>query len=142
MRFRRRARIDLEIVTAHAAVGPFSLPAATLFVLRHGGKEFAVRSIPATRLTNGSYHPFSWSFTGLADGIEMEGQMSAAPGDAIGLTYADTNGETKYCYNSALATCRLRLYGPHFGETELNATRRAMFEILTDARHDAVPLLA
>ena len=132
----------LEIVTAHAAVGPFSLPAATLFVLRHGGKEFAVRSIPATRLTNGSYHPFSWSFTGLADGIEMEGQMSAAPGDAIGLTYADTNGETKYCYNSALATCRLRLYGPHFGEAELNATRRAMFEILTDARHDAVPLLA
>ena len=41
----------------------FSLPAATLFVLRHGGTEFAVRSIPATRLTNGSYHPFSWSFT-------------------------------------------------------------------------------
>ena len=34
---------SLEIVTAHAAVGPFSLPAATLFVLRHGGKEFAVR---------------------------------------------------------------------------------------------------
>ena len=122
--------------------GPFSLPAATLFVLRHGGKEFAVRSVPATRHTNGSYRPFSWSFTGPADGIEMEGQMSAAPGDVIGLTYTDTDGETKYCYNSALATCRLRLYGPHFGEAELNATRRAMFEILTDARHDAVPLLA
>ena len=72
----------------------------------------------------------------------MEGQISAAPGDVIGLTYTDTNGKTKYCYNSALATCRVRLYGPHFGDAELNATRRAMFEILTDARHEAVPLLA
>ena len=36
---------SLEIVTARAAVGPVLLPAATLFVFRHAGQEFAVRSI-------------------------------------------------------------------------------------------------
>ena len=53
---------SLEIVTAHAAVGPISLPAATLFVLRHDGREIAVRSVVATRHTRGEYRPFSWSF--------------------------------------------------------------------------------
>ena len=44
---------SLEIVTAHAAVGPVSLPAATLFVFRHDGREVAVRSVLATRHTRG-----------------------------------------------------------------------------------------
>jgi hypothetical protein len=133
---------SLEIVTAHAAIGPVRLPAATLFVLRHDGRETAVRSISAARVTNGSYHPFSWSFNGLADGVELEGEMSVDPGAVIGLTYTDTNGTSKYCYNSALATCRVRLCGPHIRDAELTATRRAMFEILTDTRNEHVPLLA
>jgi len=32
--------------------------------------------------------------------------------------------------------------GTAFERTELTATRRAMLEILTDTRHDQVPLLA
>jgi hypothetical protein len=50
---------SLEIVTARAAVGPVSLPAVTLFVLRYGAREFAVRSILAARHTRGEYRPFS-----------------------------------------------------------------------------------
>lgn len=132
----------LEIVTARAGVGPLRLPEATLFVLRHDGQEYAVRSITATRLTRGSYYPFAWSFTGLADGIELEGKITAEPDDVIGLTYTDTNGKSKYCYNSALATCKVAVWGPHIRDTELVATRRAMLEILTDQRHGTVPLLA
>ncbi len=86
----------LEIVTARARIGPLRLPEATLFVWRHGGSEYAVRSIAATRLTRGSYYPFAWSFTGLADGIELEGKITAEPGDVIGLTYTDTNGTSKF----------------------------------------------
>ena len=59
---------------------------------------------------------------------------------AIGLNYTDTNGKTKYCYNSAVATCRIRLSGRD--SLELTATRRAMFEILTDTRLEDVALLA
>jgi hypothetical protein len=132
----------LEIVTAHAAVGPVSLPAATLFVLRHGGSEFAARSILAARRTHGRYRPFSWSFGGRAGDVTMEGEITAEPSDVIGLTYFDTGGATKYCYNSALATCRIRMSGNVSGNVELVASRRAMFEILLPEPHDRVKLLA
>lgn len=133
-------RSSLEIVTAHAALGPLRLPAATLFVLRHGGREIAVRSVLAARHTRGSYQPFAWSFGGRVDGIELRGEIRADPRDVIGLTYTDTNGAIKYCYNSALASCRIALSGNGV-DTELAAPRRAMFEILSDERNGAVPLL-
>ncbi len=132
---------SLEVVTARAAVGPLRLPAATLFVLRHAGWEVAVRSVLAAQRTHGSYEPFHWSFGGRADGFELRGEIRADPGDVIGLTYTDTNGEAKYCYNSALADCRIWLSGNGV-DTELTASRRAMFEILTGHRHGDVPLLA
>jgi hypothetical protein len=133
---------SLEIVTVHAAVGPISLPAATLLVLRHDGREVAVRSVLATRHTRGEYRPFSWSFGARVNDVTVDGEVVAQPGDVIGLTYTDTDGESKYCYNSALATCRIQLSGSGFTATELTATRRAMFEILTDTRNEHVPLLA
>jgi hypothetical protein len=71
--------------------------------------------------------------------LALQGDISAETGDVIGLNYTDTDGKTKYCYNSAIASCRIRLSGPD--SRELTATRRAMFEILTDTRHADVPLL-
>ena len=133
---------SLEIVTAHAAVGPLSLPAATLLVLRHDGREVAVRSVLATRQTRGEYRPFNWSFGARVDDVTVDGEISAEPRDVIGLTYTDTDGESRFCYNSALATCRIRLSGGGITATELSATRRAMFEILTDTRNAEVRLLA
>ncbi len=132
----------LEIVTAHAAVGPVPLPAATLFVLRHNGREVAVRSVLATRHTRGDYEPFRWSFGARVDDVTVEGEITAEERDVIGLTYTDTDGESKYCYNSALATCRITVSGSAIEARELVASRRAMFEILTDNRHGSVPLLA
>jgi hypothetical protein len=133
---------SLEIVTARAAVGPVLLPSATLFVLRHAGQEFAVRSILGSMQTHGRYEPFSWSFGARVGERMIEGEIVTEPADVIGLTYTDTDGGLKYCYNSAIATCRIQLAGKAFERQELTATHRAMFEILTDTRHDAVPLLA
>ena len=133
---------SLEIVTARAAVGPVLTPAATLFVFRHAGQEFAVRSVLGSLQTHGRYRPFSWSFGARVGDQMIEGEMFVEPADVIGLTYTDTDGGSKYCYNSAIATCRIQLAGKAFERRELLATRRAMFEILTDKPHDAVPLLA
>lgn len=47
----------------------------------------------------------------------------------------------KYCYNSALAICRIRLRDSAFGDVELIASRRAMLEILLPEPHPTVPLL-
>ncbi len=133
---------SLEIVTARAAIGPVLTPAATLFVFRHAGQEFAVRSILGSMQTHGRYRPFSWTFGGRVGEQMIEGEITTEPDDVIGLTYTDTDGGSKYCYNSAIATCRIQVAGKAFERAELVATRRVMFEILTDTRHDAVPLLA
>jgi len=131
---------SLEIVTARAGVGPLLLPPVTLLVLRHDGREFAVRSVLAARRTHAGYRPFDWSFSAGFGDLTLSGEISAAAGDVIGLNYTDTNGKTKYCYNSALASCRVRLSGGD--SVELTATRRAMLEILTDTRLEDVALLA
>jgi hypothetical protein len=129
----------LEIVTARAGIGPVLLPSVTLLVLRYGGREFAVRSVLGPRRISGRYEPFSWTFGGKVGGLTLRGEMRAEPADVIGLTYTDTDGGSKYCYNSAVATCRVRLSGTD--TAQLAAERRAMFEILTDTRHQQVPLL-
>ena len=132
----------LEIVTARAAIGPFLTPTATLFVFRHAGQEFAVRSIAGSLQTHGRYRPFSWSFGARIGGQMIEGQIIAEPNEVIGLTYTDTDGGSKFCYNSAVATCRMQVAGKAFERAELVATRRVMFEILSGTRYEAVPLLA
>jgi hypothetical protein len=133
---------SLEMVTARAAIGRLRTPAATLFVFRHAGEEFAVRSILGSLQTHGRYRPFTWTFGARVGDHMIEGEITAEPADVIGLTYTDTDGSSKYCYNSAVATCRMQVAGKAFTRAELVATRRVMFEILTDTRHDAVPLLA
>jgi hypothetical protein len=133
---------SLELVTARAALGPVMLPPTTLFVLRHARGEFAVRSVLAARRARGSYEPFNWTFGGRVGAATMEGELTVDPADVIGLTYSDTTGQTKFCYNSALATCRVILRDSAFGNVELIASRRAMFEILQAQPLDGIPLLA
>ncbi|MCG7597092.1 hypothetical protein [Mycobacterium sp. PSTR-4-N] len=130
----------LEIVTARAAVGPVLLPAVTLFVLRHAGMEFAVRTVVGSLQTHGRYEPFTWSFGARVGEQTIEGEIAAATHDVIGLTYTDTGGAEKYCYNSALATCRLQVAGISVPRTELTSSA-AMFEILGADRVAGVPLL-
>lgn len=130
----------LEIVTARAALGPLLLPGVTLFVFRHAGQEFAVRSVVGSMQTHGRYAPFSWTFGARVGEQMIDGEITTEPADVIGLSYPDTHGGTKYCYNSAIATCRIQVAGRAFDRAEL-VSRGAMFEILTDDLMDAVPLL-
>jgi hypothetical protein len=130
----------LEIVTARAAVGPQLLPGVTLFVFRHDGREFAVRTIRGSMHSHGRYRPFTWTFGARVGEQMIEGEITTVPGDVIGLTYPDTHGGVKYCYNSAIAHCRIQLAGKAFARAEL-VSHRAMFEILTDDVLPSVPLL-
>ena len=131
----------LEIVTARAALGPVLLPGVTLFVFRHAGQQFAVRSLAGSLHTHGRYAPFSWTFGARVGEKMIQGEITTEPADVIGLTYADTHGGSKYCYNSAIASCRIQVAGMAFERAEL-VSRGAMFEILTNDRLDAVRLLA
>ncbi len=112
----------------------------TLFVFRHEGQQFAVRSIAGSLQTHGRYEPFTWTFGARVGDQMVEGEITTVPADIIGLTYTDTDGGVKYCYNSAIAGCRMQVAGKAFPRDEL-VSRRAMFEILTDDQLDSVPLL-
>ncbi|MBX7433454.1 hypothetical protein JDV09_15240 [Mycobacterium sp. Y57] len=131
----------LEIVTARTAIGPLLAPGVTLFVLRHQEQEFAVRGVAGSLQTHGRYAPFRWTFGARVGEQMIEGEITAEPAEVIGLTYTDTHGGLKYCYNSALARCRMQVAGKAFDRSEL-VSGRAMFEILTDHRLDDVALLA
>lgn len=133
---------SLEIATARAGVGRLKLPPLTLLVFRHDGHELAVRTVLAARCTSATYEPFHWSFAARSDDVVLDGEISCGRGDVIGLNYTDTNDRRKYCYNSAVANCRIRLSGSRFGSRELTATRRAMLEILSDVPQGQIPLLA
>lgn len=130
----------LEIVTARAGVGPVLLPGVTLFVFRHAGLEFAVRTFLGSMQTHGRYRPFTWTFGARVGEQMIEGEITTRPADVIGLTYPDTHGGVKHCYNSALAHCRIQIAGKAFQRAELTSDR-AMFEILTDDPVAGVPLL-
>ena len=111
VRIRRGARI--EPGDRHGPRGGRSHRAACRHAVRLAprGPGDSVRSVLATRHTRAEYRPFSWSFGARVDGVTLDGEITAQPADVIGLTYTDTDGESKYCYNSALATCRIRLSG-------------------------------
>ncbi len=130
----------LEIVTARAGLGSVLLPGVTLFVFRHAGVEFAVRTLVGSMQSHGRYAPFTWTFGARVGDRMIEGEITTEPADVIGLSYPDTHGGTKYCYNSAIARCRIQLAGKAYGRAEL-VSRRVMFELLTDDRLDSVPLL-
>ena len=102
--------------------------------------------VPSGPIAGATPIPGRWDRHGVCGGRVgermIEGELVAEPSDVIGLTYTDTDGRPKYCYNSALATCRMQVAGKAFERAELVAQRRAMFEILTDTPHEGVPLLA
>jgi hypothetical protein len=150
----------LEVATGQIKVGPFWTPRLTPLVLRHGGEEFALRTIGQALRASGSFvaRPsglkpalssprsgriegplpqgteghFHWHFSSRAAGIEIEGRISAPKEAFVGLRYYNPPGGEKWCLNSKLASCRLVLKRPGRPAETLETRHRAAFEILTD----------
>ena len=59
--------------------------------------------------------------------------MRAPPAAFVGLRYRNPPGGIKYCLNTKIAECSLRLTDLKTGRTDtLRTANRAAFEILTD----------
>lgn len=125
----------LEVATAQVKIGPIWTPRLTPLVLRHGGQEFALRSIrQALTRAHGRFGYFHWNFRSSAPGIEIEGMIRAPKEAFVGLRYYNPPGGEKWCLNSKLASCRLVLKRPGRKDETLETQHRAAFEILTDDR--------
>jgi hypothetical protein len=123
----------LEVATVKFKLGPIWSKALTPFVLRHDGKECAFTSIWRGLRARASYDYFTWRFAARSAAAELQGEIHAARDAFVGLKYYNPPGGVKYCLNSKIADCTLRLidFESRTSKT-LRATRKAAFEILTD----------
>jgi len=136
----------LEVATARIKVGPFWTPFMTPLVLRHEGEEFALNQLRRTLRATARFDYFTWQFASENEAVRVEGSIRAPRETFVGLAYANPPGGTKYCLNSKLATCEVRLTDKRVGSASapqvLSAAHRAAFEILTDTADHGVEIRA
>ena len=122
-----------EVATARLRFGPVWTPHITPLVLRHGGQEYALRSIwQAVANASGRFGYFQWKFQSGAPRLFIEGTIEAPRQAFVGLRYYNPPGGEKWCLNSKIASCRLVLKREGQPDEVLETKNRAAFEILTD----------
>jgi hypothetical protein len=122
----------LEVATAKVKIGPFWTPRMTTLVLRHRGKEYSLNSITQMLYAHGEFKYFNWQFGSVNNEIGISGRIGADRGHFAGLNYYNPPGGNKYCLNTKLAACYLKITYPHGTSEFLTTDDRAAFEILTD----------
>lgn len=123
----------LEIATGRVRVGPWWTPYMTPLVLRHEGREIALRSLwQATVRARARFGYFHWQFRSRGPGVAIDGVIEAPKDAFVGLRYYNPPGGDKWCLNTKLASCRLRLRRDGEPEQVLETRHRAAFELLTD----------
>jgi hypothetical protein len=133
----------LEVATARLRLGPFWTPPITPMVLRHRQREYAFTGLGQAIRATGRFGYFSWQFASRNKDAEIAATISAPREAFVGLKYFNPPGGIKYCLNSKIAGCRLRLTDRRAGTTEVLETgSRAAFEILTDDENHGVDLSA
>lgn len=122
----------LEVATARVRIGPLLTPPMTPLVLRHEGREYAINTLSRGLRAKASYRCFEWRFATGDGEVRIEGEIRAPRNAFVGLRYYNPPGGEKYCLNSKIASCRLRLSRLGKPEATLESQHRAAFEILTD----------
>lgn len=131
----------LEIISARLKIGPIWTPLMTLLVLRHKGEEIALNGPIQSIHAAASISYFSWNFKSEADRIRVEGKISAGREAFVGLKYYNPPGGIKYCLNSKIASCDLKItYKQSNTEDSLSCKHRAAFEILTEDQEHGVAI--
>jgi hypothetical protein len=128
----------LEVATAKVKIGPFWTPRMTTLVLRHRGKEYALNSLTQMLYAHGEFNYFNWQFGSVNGEIGISGRIWADRASFAGLNYYNPPGGSKYCLNTKLAACHLKITHPHGSSEFLTTDHRAAFEILTDKKDHGI----
>ncbi|MFN8309913.1 MAG: tocopherol cyclase family protein [Chitinophagales bacterium] len=121
-----------EVATARMKMGQFWTPFLTLMVLRHNGREYRLNTPWPSLLAKAAFGYFHWHFSSKANGVQIEGTIRAGKEAFSCLNYYNPPGGSKFCLNTKIASCSLKLTYAD-GTTEvLDTNHRAAFEILTD----------
>ncbi|ETR73829.1 MAG: hypothetical protein OMM_00678 [Candidatus Magnetoglobus multicellularis str. Araruama] len=134
-----------EVVTARLQYGPIWSPFMTIMVLRHGGKEYRLNSIPQSLRAKGSFGYFEWHFLSETPTEKIEGSITAERDQVVGLNYYNPPGGVKHCLNTKLGSCEIQL--TDFTSSDqtpiiFKTDHRAAFEILTTDYNHGIPIRA
>jgi len=134
----------LEVATARLKIGPFWTPFMTVLVLRHRGEEIALNKVTQAIRAKASIKYFNWNFKSETNKIGLEGAISASREAFVGLRYNNPPGGSKYCLNTKIASCYLKITHKQSGPSDrietLSSKHRAAFEILTEDPHHGVTI--
>lgn len=131
----------LELVSAQLKFGPIWTPVLTPLVLRHGGQEHALITLPQTFKAKAKFGYFYWDFRSEDANVAIQGRISVAKEGFVGLRYYNPTGGIKQCLNSKIADCELTLTDKATGQREtLTAQHRAVFEIFTDDKTHGIEM--
>ncbi len=126
----------LEVATARLKIGPFWTPFITVLVLRHRGEEIGLNHLTQAIRAKASIKYFNWHFKSETTKFNLEGTISAQRGAFVGLRYNNPPGGSKFCLNTKIASCELKItrkQSDPLDRTEtLSSRHRAAFEILTE----------
>lgn len=136
----------LEVATAKVKIGPLWTPRMTTVVLRHRGEEYALNSITQMLYAHGQFNYFNWHFGSIDEEVGISGRIWADRDHFVGLNYYNPPGGNKYCLNSKIAACNLKVSykrGSKKGTSEsLTTANHAAFEILTDKNDHGIKIQA
>ncbi len=135
----------LEIGTARLKFGPLWTPNMTVLVLRHRGREIALNTLRQSLRARAAFRYFEWTFRSEDAEHAVEGHIAAPKDSFVGLRYYNPPGGVKWCLNSKLAACEVRVTDKRAasGAPEvLRTAHRAAFEILTDDTAHGVAIRA
>lgn len=125
----------LELATARLRLGPRALrlwtPFMTPIVLRHAGREHRLNRL-VTTLRRARFDYERWEFRARGDGVRLSGVIEARPEDFVCLRYENPPGGDKFCLNTKIARCELRVTPDDGTAVTLTSPHGAAFEILTD----------
>lgn len=134
----------LEVATARLKIGPFWSPFMTVLVLRHRGEEIALNGLTQAIRAKALISYFNWDFKSETGKIVLEGTISAPREAFVGLRYNNPPGGSKFCLNTKIASCELKITHKESGLSDrievLSSKHRAAFEILTDDPHHGVTI--
>jgi hypothetical protein len=131
----------LECSTARIRLGPVWSPPLTFVVLRLGDDEIRFNSIVQSLRARGSFDFSSWRIDSGNSRTRVILHIHAPKSAFVGLIYNNPPGGTKICLNTKLASCELILKQQGEPERTLIARQRAAFEILTERKDHAVPII-
>jgi hypothetical protein len=134
--------VFLECSTARLKIGPLWTPWLTNVVLRIDGRDIALNSLTQAFRNRGAYRFFSWTIEARRGPIRARISIEAPAGAFVGLAYDDPPGGQKWCLNTKLASCTVRLQEAGGPAVVLETSSRAAFEILTTDDTHGVPISA